>query len=83
MEPEILFIPSAFEHGISEADIRHVFKTHISDVLMAGFNNKYFVAGFDRAGNLLEVMYNRVNDETVKVFHAMKCRNQFLEKLGM
>jgi hypothetical protein len=83
MEPDILFVPSAFEHRIKEDDIRHTFKTHICDVLMAGFENKYFVAGFDRAGNLLEVMYNRINDETVKVFHAMKCRKQFREKLGM
>ena len=83
MEPDIVFVPSAFEHGIKEDDIRHVFKTHISDVLMAGFANKYFVAGFDRAGNLLEVMYTRIDEETIKVFHAMKCRKQYREKLGM
>jgi hypothetical protein len=83
MEPEIIFIPSAFEHGVKEADIRHAFKTHISDVLMAGFDNKYFIAGFDCTGNLLEIMYNREDDDSVKVFHAMKCRKQFREKLGM
>jgi hypothetical protein len=83
MGPEIVFIPSAFDHGVKEDGIRHAFRTHISDVLMAGFDNKYFVAGFDRAGNLLEIMYNRENDDTVKVFHAMKCRKQLREKLGM
>jgi hypothetical protein len=83
MEPEIICIPSAFKHGIDEASIRHTLKIHITDVLMAGFDNKYLVVGFDLAGNLLEVMYNRINGETIKVFHAMKCRKQFREKLGI
>jgi hypothetical protein len=82
MEPQIFFVPSAFKHGIGEEDIRHVFKTHICDNLIAGFDNKYTVIGFDRAGNLLEVMYNRIDDEMVKVFHAMKCRQHFIRNLG-
>jgi hypothetical protein len=83
MEPQILFVPSAFKHGIQEKDIRYVFKTHIYDKLIAGFDNKYAVIGFDHAGNLLEVMYNRVDDEVVKVFHAMRCRQHFIKNLGM
>jgi hypothetical protein len=83
MEPQILFVPSAFKHGIREEDIRHVFRTHICDRLIAGFDNKYAVIGFDLAGNPLEVMYNRINDEVVKVFHAMKCRQQFIRNLDM
>jgi hypothetical protein len=81
MEPQILFVPSAFKHRIREEDIRHVFKTHIRDNLIAGFDNKYAVVGFDRAGNLLEVMYNRIDDEMVKVFHAMRCRQHFIRNL--
>ena len=83
MEQKVVCIPSAFKHGINEAAIRHVFHTRIIDVLMEGFDNKYIVIGFDLAGNLLEVMYNRIGRETVKVFHAMKCRRQFREELGI
>jgi hypothetical protein len=43
--------------------------------------NRYIVLGFDLAGNLLEIMYNRLDDETVKVFHAMKCRSIFFHLL--
>ena len=83
MDYKVVCIPSAFKHGIDEAAIRHVFHAHITDVLMEGFDNKYIVIGFDLAGNLLEVMYNRIDRETVKVFHAMKCRRQFREELGI
>ena len=29
-------------------------------------------------GNLIEVMYNLVNENTANIFHAMKCRNDFI-----
>jgi len=32
-------------------------------------------------GKLLEVMYNLVDDETIRVFHAMECRNSFIDLL--
>jgi hypothetical protein len=50
---------------------------------MAGQDNKYAVIGFDLAGNPLELMYNRIDEGAVKVFHAMKCRRAFREKLGI
>ena len=83
MEQKVVCIPSAFKHGVDEAAIRCVFKTHIIDVLMEGFDNKFLVIGFGTAGNLLEVMYNRIDGETIKVFHAMKCRKQFRRTLGI
>jgi hypothetical protein len=51
MEQEIVYAPSTFKHDIAGADIEHAVKTHITDELMAGFDNKYFVIGYDRAGN--------------------------------
>jgi hypothetical protein len=83
MGQKVVCIPSAFKHGIDEDAIRYVFTTHIKDVLMEGFDNKYVAIGFDPAGNLLEVMYNRIDSETIIVFHAMKCRRQFREELGI
>jgi hypothetical protein len=34
--------------------------------------NKYIRLGFDRSGNLLEIMYNEIDEHTVNIFHAMK-----------
>jgi hypothetical protein len=62
---------------------RQTCKTHICDNFIAGFDNKYAVIGFDRAGNLLEVMYNRIDDKMVKVFHAMRCCQYFISNLDI
>jgi len=31
--------------------------------------------GFDNNANLLEIMYNVIDEQTVLVFHAIKCSN--------
>jgi hypothetical protein len=82
MEPKIEFIPSAFKHGVTEADIWSAFEKFICDGPLPDFENKYLLLGFDTKGNLLEIMYNYIHEDTVKVFHAMKCRRQFYENLG-
>ena len=51
------------------------------DELIEGYTNKYLLAGFDRSGNLIEVMYNLVDEDIANIFHAMKCRNDVLRKL--
>jgi hypothetical protein len=43
---------------------------------------KRLLIGFNVAGNPLEILYNRLDDETVKVFHAMKCRSAFYNLLN-
>jgi hypothetical protein len=48
---------------------------------MEGFNNKYLIIGFDMKTNLIEVMYNLVDEDIANIFHAMKCRKDFLLKL--
>jgi uncharacterized DUF497 family protein len=87
MEPEIIYIPSAFKHGISAENIRWALSHHLADGTIeeasgAGADeNRYVAIGFDKSGNLLEIMYNHIDERTVKVFHAMKCRKQFRENL--
>jgi hypothetical protein len=76
---DIRFAESAFEHKIEEADIRHALNTFIYEEPMENFENKILVIGFDRVGNLLEIAYNVVNDGLIKVFHAMKCRNEYIK----
>jgi hypothetical protein len=34
--------------------------------------------GFDRNANPLEILYNIIDDDTLKMFHAMKCRNIYV-----
>jgi hypothetical protein len=81
----IEFNPAAFKHSVTEADIRRAFDTAVYD----GWFNKgegqdkdrYLLIGFDRNGNPLEILYNIVDDKTVNVFHAMKCRNIYYHLL--
>jgi len=82
MGPEIVFVPSAFKHTVSEANIRWVLLNHLVDgVIEEDDGTKYLSIGFDKSGNLLEIMYNYIDEQTIKVFHAMKCRKQFYDKL--
>jgi len=78
MEPGILFVPSAFKHGISEADIRWAIDTVKYDGYLEGdedAENKRLLIGFDRKAHPIEIYYNILDENTVRVFHAMKCRN--------
>jgi hypothetical protein len=38
--------------------------------------------GFDTRGNLLEIMYSFDEDHAIIVFHAMKCRKEYLNQIG-
>ncbi|MDR1029786.1 MAG: hypothetical protein LBL76_02825 [Treponema sp.] len=65
---------SAFKHGVSEADIKRAIQNVIYDDIVDGFNDKHLLLGFDSNGNLLEILYNFIDEQSVNVFHAMKCR---------
>jgi len=78
MDVDIKFCQSAFKHGISEADIRWAIDTVKYDGYLEGdedADNKRLLIGFDRNANLLEIYYNILDQDTVRVFHAMKCQN--------
>jgi uncharacterized DUF497 family protein len=81
MYTNIHFNPAAFKHGVSEDDIRCAIERHICDVMMESYENKYAVIGFDRTGNLIEVMYNLIDEQSINVFHAMRCRDSFREQI--
>jgi len=82
MGSEIIFVPSAFNHDISEANIRWVLLNHLADgVIEEDDETKYITIGFDKVGRLLEIMYNEIDEQTIKVFHAMPCRKQFFDML--
>ncbi|MDR1099881.1 MAG: hypothetical protein LBL28_05305 [Treponema sp.] len=74
----IKFSQSAFKHGITEAAIRRVCLNAIYDDILDEDEDKHLLLGFDGNGNVLEILYNIIDDETIRVFHAMKCRDAFL-----
>jgi hypothetical protein len=78
MEMGIIYNQSAFKHGLTESDIEWAFMHPIQNGLLEDYENKYLLIGFDTCGNPIEVMYNRIDDERLNVFHAMKCRKGFL-----
>ena len=72
-----VFNESAFKHGIEETDIRKAFSHPLFDGLLEGYDNKYLLTGFDSDGNVIETMYNLIDEQTVHIFHAMRCRKAF------
>ena len=73
-----MFNHAAFKHGIKEADIRWAIDTAEYDGLTVDeedADDKRLLIGFDRNANPLEIMYNIIDENTINVFHAMKCRN--------
>jgi uncharacterized DUF497 family protein len=84
MDMEIRHTKSAFKHGVTEADIRMAFDTARYDEILdecdgdEAIAGRYLLIGFDRNANLLEIFYNVIDEDTINVFHAMKCRNIFL-----
>ena len=79
MEPEIICIPSA--HGIKEADIQNAFKQRLFDNAMPGEEHKNLLIGLNRSGNPLEIIYNELGGDVIKVFHAMKLRSAYFTLL--
>jgi CRISPR/Cas system-associated exonuclease Cas4 (RecB family) len=80
MDVEIKFSQAAFKHGVTEADIRWAFKTVKYDAVVEEkwAVNKHLLIGFDKDANLIEILYNVLDENTVRVFHAMKCRNTYI-----
>jgi hypothetical protein len=82
MDLNIIFRQSAFKHGVSEADIRRAFKNPEYDaVFEEGDPAKNLLIGFDSNANPLEILYNVIDEHTVQVFHAMKCRTALIALL--
>ena len=80
MDVDIRFSKSAFKHKVNEADIRWAIDTAKYDGTLEDdedAENKRLLIGFDRNANPLEIFYNVLDRDTVRVFHAMKCRNAF------
>ena len=80
MDVILEFNQSAFIHNFTKEDIRFAFETarYEGSIDEEESDNKYLVIGFDRNALPLEVMYNVIDENTINVFHAMRCRKNFL-----
>jgi hypothetical protein len=83
MEVVIEFNDAAFRHGVSGESIAHAIQNHLYDDIWDIAADKHLLIRFDQNRNLLEIMYNIIDDRAINVFHAMKCRNVFLKLLNM
>ena len=81
MEPEIVLVPSALKHGVTKEDIYHAYATIMYEGPLEGYENKYAFIGFNRAGNPIEVFYNPIGNDAIKVFHAMESRSGIINQL--
>ena len=75
MEVVVKYVPSAFKHNITEENIRYAILNWRYDDVFEDDPNKHLLIGFDSNANLLEIMYNVIDEQTVRVFHAMKRTN--------
>jgi hypothetical protein len=78
MELELVFRQTAFKHHVSEADIRHAFKTCVYTGQYSERENVYLLLGFNEQANPIEILYNEIGNKIANIFHAMPCRNHFL-----
>jgi len=82
MANKILFVQSAFKHGYTQDDIERAVETKIYEGLLKGEDDIYAIIGFDTVGNPMEIFYNIIDDETIKVFHAMYLRDKIAAQMN-
>jgi hypothetical protein len=82
---DIEFSKSAFSHKISETDIRRALADWIFEdqIDLANHEDKHLLLGFDTKGRVLEILYNIIDEHTINVFHAMKCRKVWRSLAGL
>jgi len=76
MTDKVIFVKSAFKHGCTQADIERAIETQIYESLLEDEDEIYAIIGFDTAANPIEIFYNIIDEQTIKVFHAMGCREK-------
>ena len=76
MKQEMVYVPSAFKHGYTQDDIEQAVKTKIYEDTLEGEDDTNVIIGFDTVANPIEVFYNIIDDETIRVFHAMALRDK-------
>jgi hypothetical protein len=81
MADKILYVKSAFKHGYTQDDIERAIDTRIYEDTLKGEDDIYVIIGFDTVANPIEVFYNIIDDDTIKVFHAMELRDKIAAQM--
>lgn len=71
-----IIAPSAYRHGIDDADTLHAYRNAIRYTV--GADDLDMAIGPDTSGALLEVGYIIADDSTVVIVHSMPARPKFL-----
>ena len=82
MADNIFYTKSAFKHGYTRDDIERAIETKIYEDTLKGEDDIYVIIGFDTVANPIEVFYNIIDDETIKVFHAMELRDKIAAQMN-
>lgn len=81
MADKIIIVPSAFRHGYTQDDIEWAIETKIYEGPLKGEDEIYAIIGFDTIGNPIELFYNLIDNETIKIFHAMSLRPKVADQM--
>ncbi|MDR0301013.1 MAG: hypothetical protein LBI04_01715 [Treponema sp.] len=81
MADNILYTQSAFKHGYTQDDIERAIETKIYEDNLKGEDDIYVIIGFDTVANPIEVFYNIIDDETIRIFHAMELRDNIAAQM--
>ena len=78
---EIKITPSANKHGVDNDNILYGLEQCIYDEVLDNEPNKTLAIGFDKKGMLIEIIFSVVSENKIVVFHSMKCRKPFIERI--
>ena len=75
--------PSATKHGYTIEDISHAIDLALVELDLDPDNDppKLLFIGPDSAGNLIELIGGEIEGDVLLIWHADRCRPQYLERL--
>ena len=82
MADSILYVKSAFKHGFTQKDIEHAIETKIYEDSLKGEDDIYVIIGFDTIANPIEIFYNIIDNDVIRIFHAMELREKIAEQMN-
>jgi hypothetical protein len=71
---------AAFAHNVNKSDIEWALNTVVYE--KPAVDGSFLAVGFNRAGNPLEVAFRELDNGTLFVFHAMPCRQKWLDEVN-
>ena len=83
MEEKIVFTKSAFKHGYTQDDIERAIETKIYEGLLPDEDEIYAIVGFDTVANPIEIFYNNIDDDAIKIFHVMALSDRVRDQVGL